>query len=322
MQRRKFLGLSSAMMAMMATQNLFGATKEDFIIYGAPAVPSVIIAIGTLKGKLTKTKNFKLEIWRNPDMLRAGVANGTYKVMMSPSNVGVNLLNQGQNVAMLNILTNGITAFVSKNIAFKELEDFIGKKFIMPFKNDMPDIVFQAVCKKQGIDISKINITYTQTPPEAVNLFLTKDYDVAMLPEPMASAAIMKSKQMGLDVKRGFNMGNVWAQSFGGRAMIPQAGIIVDTEFYKQNLQSFEILHNDLVDGLKWLESNKQSAAEIGSNYLPAKPPIIANSFEYSNLTVVKASQIKEDLMKFFEIIFELNPKLIGNKLPSDNFFL
>ena len=75
--------------------------------YGAPAMPSVTIAVAAAQGKLAKQADVALEIWRSPDQLRAGVASGQFKVMMSPSNVGVNLRNQGQQVGMVNILTNG-----------------------------------------------------------------------------------------------------------------------------------------------------------------------------------------------------------------------
>ena len=58
-------------------------------------MPSVTIAVAAAQGKLAKQADVALEIWRSPDQLRAGVASGQFKVMMSPSNVGVNLRNQG-----------------------------------------------------------------------------------------------------------------------------------------------------------------------------------------------------------------------------------
>ena len=61
-------------------------------------MPSVTIAVAAAQGKLDKQADVALEIWRSPDQLRAGVASGQFKVMMSPSNVGVNLRNQGQQV--------------------------------------------------------------------------------------------------------------------------------------------------------------------------------------------------------------------------------
>ena len=55
------------------------ATKEQFTIYGAPAMPSVTIAVAAAQGKLAKQADVALEIWRSPDQLRAGVASGQFK---------------------------------------------------------------------------------------------------------------------------------------------------------------------------------------------------------------------------------------------------
>ena len=54
----------------------------------------------------------------------------------------------------------------------------------------------KALLKKLKIDAHKVGITYTATPPEAVGLFLSKDYHAAILPEPMASVSILKGKTM------------------------------------------------------------------------------------------------------------------------------
>ena len=44
--------------------SLFTATKEQFTIYGAPAIPSVTIAVAA-QGKLAKQADVALEIWRS-----------------------------------------------------------------------------------------------------------------------------------------------------------------------------------------------------------------------------------------------------------------
>ncbi|WP_162166801.1 ABC transporter substrate-binding protein [Campylobacter fetus] len=320
MKRRDFLGFSAALGASAYAPSLFA--KENLTIYGAPAMPSVMIAVALINGKLKNQMDLNLQIWNNPDILRAGVASGAYKVMMSPSNVGVNLKNQGQNIAQLNILTNGLQNLLTKDKSVKELGELEGKKLIMPFKNDMPDLVFQALCKKQGVNLDKISISYTPTPPEAILGFLTKDFDAALLPEPMATACIMRSKQLGVAVQRGLDMHKIWGKSFGVKDIIPQAGMIVNLDFYEQNISVFETLHTDLQNALEWTMQNRQSAGEIGENYLSAKAPILSAALEYSNLTVIKAKEAKDDLMKFYEVLLELNPKLLGGKLPDESFFL
>lgn len=320
MKRRNFLGLGAALGVTALAPDLFA--KERFDIWGMPAIPSTMLAVATMQGELNKTHDMKLRIWNNPDQLRAGVASGDMKLTAAPSNVGVNLANQGIKFGMLNIMTNGLQNVLVKDASIKSIEDLVGKKLIMPFKNDMPDLVFRAICKKRGIDISKIDITYVQTPPESVGLFLQKDYDAALSIEPMSSAAILKGKKMGVDVSVGFELPEIWGESFGVKPYIPQAGLIVSLDYYNANREVFEVFHNDLQNALKWILQNKQSAAKIGAQYLPAPEPALANAFERSNLTVTKASDMADELMSFFEVLFELNPKILGGKMPDKSLFL
>ena len=114
LNRRDFLRMTAALTAAGISPSLLATAKELFTIYGAPAMPSVMIAVAAAQGKLAEQADVSLKIWRSPDQLRAGVASGQFKVMMSPSNVGVNLRNQGQQVGMVNILTNGITQLMCK----------------------------------------------------------------------------------------------------------------------------------------------------------------------------------------------------------------
>ena len=323
MQRRDFLK-STTMLALIgvAPGRLLAADKNAFTVYGAPAMPSVVIAAAALQGNLAKQADVSLKIWRSPDQLRAGVASGTFKVMMSPSNVGVNLRNQGQKVGMVNILTKGIIQLVCKNTPINRPQDLIGKRVIIPFKNDMPDIVFQALLKKLNVDLSKVNVNYAPTSAEAVGLFLGKDFDAMLVPEPLASASILRGRTMGVNVVRGFDVTQTWGQAFGTQPVIPQAGLIADVDFYNTHKALFDQFHQDLQAALNWVNANRQSAAEIGKNYLPAPAPAIVQGIPFSNLTVTKGSELKNEIMQFYEILMQFNSRLLGGKLPDDAFFL
>ena len=102
MNRRGFLGFGAAIGATAFAPSLFA--KENFTMWGAPAIPSVIMAVASLQGELAKTHDVRLRIWNSADQLRAGVASGDIKITMAPSNVGANMRNHGLNLAMLNLL--------------------------------------------------------------------------------------------------------------------------------------------------------------------------------------------------------------------------
>ena len=52
MNRRDFLRMSAAFTAAGMLPSLFAATKEQFTIYGAPAMPSVTIAVAAAQGRI------------------------------------------------------------------------------------------------------------------------------------------------------------------------------------------------------------------------------------------------------------------------------
>ena len=320
--RREFLKITAALAAAGASPALLAAAKEQFTVYGAPALPSMIIAVAALQGQLAKQADVSLKIWRSPDQLRAGVASGQFKVMMSPSNVGVNLRNQGRKVGMVNILTNGITQLVCKNSTINSPQELAGKKILVPFKNDMPDIVLQALLKKLKIDAAKVGIIYAATPAEAVGLFLGKDFHAAILPEPMASACILRGKTMGANIVRGFDLVKAWGQAFDTKALIPMAGIIADEAYFHAHKAQFDTFHQDLKNALAWINGHRAEAAKIGKNYLPAPEPALVSGIDGARLTVTKPSEIKTEILHFYEILMQFNPKLLGGKMPDSGFFL
>ncbi|HGM1048163.1 TPA: ABC transporter substrate-binding protein, partial [Neisseria gonorrhoeae] len=217
---------------------------------------------------------------------------------------------------------NGITQLVCKGSAIASPQDLVGKKILVPFKNDMPDIVLQALLKKLKIDAHKVSITYAATPPEAVGLFPSKGYHAVILPEPMATASLLKGKTIGINVVHGFDLVKAWGQAFGTKPLIPMAGIIANEEYFHAHKAQFDIFHQDLKNALNWILANRQNAAKIGKNYLPAPEPALVMGLDGARLTVSKGSEVKNEILKFYEILMQFNPELLGGKLPDNGFFL
>lgn len=320
MQRRQFLQANLALMSLAAMPNLaFG--KERLVIWGAPALISISLAFAVNEGLARKSKDLKLNIWKSPDQLRAGFASGDFILCAAPSNVGINLAHQGLDVKMLNILTNGLNYIMSKDEKIQSLKDLEGKRLIVPFKNDMPDIILNALCLKMGVERSKINIDYVSHPAQAAQLFIAdSQFDAVLSQEPLASALTLMAKKNGISVYRQIDLQKLWQEAFGMK--VAQAGLIVKGSFYEQNKEFFELLHKDLQNAVNWIHSNQDSAAALGSKYLPTPQAAIKLAIKHSNMVCLKTSEISDDLMKFYKIIFDINPQFLGGKMPDESLFL
>ena len=318
LKRRQFIGATAA--AFAATALPLRAADSAFTLWGPPVTPTVLLAVAAQMGEARKIRPFTVKSWTSPDQLRAGLLNKSIEISIVPSYVAANLRAQGQPVILHNIMTRGLLAVMSKGKPITDLKDLAGQKLVMPFKGDMPDLVLQILAKRAGIDLTNL-VTYTATPPEAVTLFLQKDFPHALLPEPLASASILKGKQEGVNVVRSFPIDKIWNESFGTQNGIAQAGLMVSETVAKEQADFLTALDKDLLAALDWVAANNKSAAEIAANYMPAPMPALERAFEHSALTALLAKDISAEILQFLGEMYQLNPKIVGGKAPDASLF-
>ena len=318
LKRRQFIGATAA--AFAATALPLRAADSAFTLWGPPVTPTVLLAVAAQMGEARKIRPFTVKSWTSPDQLRAGLLNKSIEISIVPSYVAANLRAQGQPVILHNIMTRGLLAVMSKGKPITDLKDLAGQKLVMPFKGDMPDLVLQILAKRAGIDLTNL-VTYTATPPEAVTLFLQKDFPHALLPEPLASASILKGKQEGVNVVRSFPIDKIWNESFGTQNGIAQAGLMVSETVAKEQADFLAALDKDLLAALDWVTANNKSAAEIAANYMPAPVPALERAFEHSALTALRAKDISTEILQFLGEMYQLNPKIVGGKAPDASLF-
>ena len=320
MNRRSFLKLGALATAASSftPSMLANEAKKDLVIYGAPATISATGAVAASRGVLAQKYNTSFITWKNPDELRAGIASGLINITMAPSNLGVVLSNKGQKMRMLNLLTDGLLSVLSYDKEIKKLSDLKGKKIVCSFKNDMPDIVLQSLLKAQKLEL---DITYTSGAPESMQLLLAGKFDHAVVSEPITSVALMQAKAQGKEIHRAFHLNDEMKSTFD-LDYIPLAGMIVRESLWLEQAEMINQLHEDQKAALEFINSNPDEAVEIISKSLPLPKPALAASLKTSKLVVRRAKEHKDDILRFYKILFDLNPQIFGGKLPSDDFFI
>ena len=276
-----------------------------------------------------KDLNIKIEfrLWNNPDELRALILRKEVDFIALPTNVAAILHNKGVELKLLNVSTWGILGMISRDSALKTLADFKGKKIAIPFRADMPDIVFEALAKKSGLDPKKdFDLQYLPTPVDAMQMLILRRVDHALLAEPAISIALRKTssfpvKLIAPDLYRSVNLQDEWGKLYGVEAKIPQAGIAIigesDTkrELIKRVLEEYQ-------KALVWYKENPKEAAILTVKNIPMlEVEGLADSIPHVVFENVKAQDAQKDLEFFFEILKENDAKLIGGKLPNDGFY-
>lgn len=272
-------------------------------------------------------KNVEFKLWKNPDELRALVLNKKVQFTAVPTNVGAILYNKGVEIKLLNASVWGILGMITRDKTLKTLKDFKGKEIAMPFRADMPDIVFEQIVKAQGMDLKKdFKLKYFGSPIDAMQMLIMRRVDHALLAEPAISMALRKTKSFPLkliapDLYRSADLQEEWGETFKVEAKVPQAGMafLGSVEGNENLIKRF---NEEYEKSLKWYRANPKEAAELTVktlDMLEAKG--LEDSIPHVRLEYVGAKDAKDDLEFFFDVLKENNPKVIGGKLPDDGFY-
>jgi NitT/TauT family transport system substrate-binding protein len=315
------------MIAFIISLNASEIKKVDTLVLSGPmaSVSHPLLRMIETGALNDVAKNVKFVMWKSPDELRALTLRGNADFIAVPTNVGANLYNKGVDIKLLNVSVWGILGMITRDKTKKTLADFKGCEIAMPFRADMPDIVFEEIVKKQGLDPKKdFKLRYVGSPIDAMQMLVMRRVDHALLVEPAISMALRKTNSFPLkliapDLYRSADLQKEWGEVFKVEGKIPQAGMAV---IGKKDEHLVKRFNEEYAKALKWYKTHPKEAGVLVNKYIPMLlPEAVADSINYVQLENIKAKKAQKDLEFFFEILKSNNPKAIGGKLPDNKFY-
>lgn len=301
---------------------------ERLVITGPPAAVSFPLVYMVANGALDDlAEEVVFTPWRDPDQLRVQALGNQAQVLAMPTNVAANLYNRGTKLQLLNVSTWGVLWIVSRDPSLKNLSDLRGKEIAMPFRADMPDIIFQALTRAQGLDPRRdFKLRYVSNPLDAMQLLIMRRVDHALLAEPAVSMALRRTQSfpasvVAPDLHRGIDLQKEWGQVFSREAQIPQAGIVIMGTAL-ENPELAKRIQSEYRKALNYCLNHPFECSQMVAGRLDMlMPAAIEDALGVSQLKVVVAAEAKDDLEFLFELLMADNPALVGGKLPDNHFY-
>ncbi len=303
-------------------------TKEN-LVFAVPFAPVSYPIMKMLDDSVFATigKKTELVLWQTPDQLRALVVGAQADFFAVPSNVGSMFYNKGVDVKLLNISIWRAIWLVSTDETKKTIEDFKGEEIVMPFKGDMPHIVFMELTKKLGLNPEKdFNLNYVTSPMDAAQKMIMRRADNALLIDPAVSTVIEKSKSgltsiIAPTIYRAVDIQNEWGRVFNTENEIPFAGTIATGETLKDT-NTIDLFNREFAKATKWCMKHPEETAKMVVKYVPQLDEVgVTKAMQNVLLKDVRAKDAKEKLDSFFSILKKSKPALIGGELPDSNFY-
>jgi NitT/TauT family transport system substrate-binding protein len=265
--------------------------------------------------------------WRDPDQLRLMALNGKADVLAMPVNVAANLYNRGAKLRLLNVSTWGLLWLVSRDPGLTTMGDLRGKEITMPFRGDMPDILFGLLADREGLDLRKdLRVRYVATPMDAMQLLLMRRTDHVLLAEPAISMALRKAGSGPLslvapELHRSIDLQKEWGRLLQREARIPQAGIAL-----MASIKDDPVIASRIADAyaasLQWCGEHAEDCGQMVAKHMPMlSAEAVTDSLAVAHMQAVPAAQAQAEVEFFLEQLLQKNPALIGGKLPPADFY-
>ncbi|GGX66219.1 ABC transporter substrate-binding protein [Saccharospirillum salsuginis] len=319
--------LGLIMMAILA--NLAWAKDDRITLAGPSAAVSFPLAYLVATGGLDHLADeVEFRLWSTPDQLRTLAMDGQADFMAMPSNVIANLNQRGAPVQLVNISTWGILWIVSRGEAADSLAALKGQEIVMPFRGDMPDIVFNTLAEQQGLDTkADFDLRYVATPVDAMQLLLSRQADHVVLAEPAISMALNKANTLPTslvapELTRSLSLQDEWGRVFERAPEMPQAGIAAVGKASRDRAL-IAAVNQAYDEALQQCLAEPTPCAEAIAPLLGGRLSVkaIADALAVSPLHTKAAPQARDELEFFYRTLADRQPALIGGQLPDESFY-
>lgn len=324
LDRRALLaGMAGTLLSAAGGSKALARPVAGLDILGAPTGASIALARVVESGVLAETApGATFRLWRDPDELRAGIVSGKTRLFSTPTHVPANLANRGLPIRLLCLLGRGHLYVVTAEEGVSSFKDLAGKPVLGFFRNDMPDLVFRACARMEGLDPDKdLQLSYVQSGMEAAQFLAAGKARTAVLSEPAATAAIMMAGHQGVALKRAISLQQVWAAHKNTNG-IPMVGVAVHQSLLDEEPAIIPALKESLPKARDWALANKAEAGLLAEKVMQNKPQIFEKALDHFNMEIVSAQEAKADLVSFYETILQASPDALAGKVPGDDFFL
>lgn len=259
--------------------------------------------------------NYKVE--KMSDALIVDMLKREGDIAIVPSNFSAQLYNKKLGYKILGTIGWGSFYVVSRD-NINSLEELKGKEVYTFGKGLTPDLIFQSILEKKGINKNSIKINYLSSSNEVASLYLGKKVDTIVIPEPMLSKVLSKSPTSTIVA----NLNDEWKNITNSDLGYPQSTLVIKEEIYETNPKFVKEFINKLTESISKLYKNSGETVEnVKRNSLSIDTSVLNKVLTRSNIFYTPIIDCKEEYNNYFKILELTNKKVIGGKLPDEEIF-
>lgn len=255
----------------------------------------------------------------SPSIMVSRVLSGEVDAAVLPTNIASILYNRGAPFSLAAVTGYGVLYLLSSELDVGSVDDLRGIELHATGKGAMPDYVTQFLLERYGLDPSSdLRMSYYDHP-ELAQLLIAGRAETGVLLEPFVTQALLGNP----DLRIVADLQYLWSQVLGTSESFPMTVLAVRREFAQDHPQAFAEFLNRYEQSIRWVQERPARAAALVEEHGLGMPAVVAeNAIPRANLTFVRALDARPMVDRFLRVLYEYEPRSVGERLPDGEFYL
>lgn len=312
-----FLLIFSILIGLFSLSLSEEKTKKS-IRFGIMKGATGVGAAGLLRDKRLEEMNLSAEIsiFPNPEAILTAFARQELDFALMPQTLAAILFNKTKNIRLLSTNSLNVLYVAENGDSIREFKDLSEKSIASSGKGATPDIVLEYLIKQNGMTDKKPKIEYFAEASELAGVLIGKKADIAVIPEPILTSVLKKSR----DTRLALDLGEEWAK-INPSARLISSVLVANADFIEQNKAVCDGIIELHKRSIALANENPERTGEICEEMGILKKAVIAGAIPRLGLEFHEGEDMKRLVSEYIKIIFEANPKALGERLPEDSFY-
>lgn len=263
--------------------------------------------------------NYAFSTYSTPDDARAQILNETADIAALPTNVAANLYTKTNGkIKLLAVNTLGVLYMLENGNTIQSIQDLKGKTIYSTGQGANPEYVLNYILKQNGLDpATDVTINFVSENTELATLMVSGQATIAMVPQPVVSTITTKNA----NVRIALSMNDEWEAVAGKENKLMMGCVAVRTDFLENHPKEVETFLKEYKSSIEKTSDVDATAQLCEEKGIIPQAAIAKKAIPYCELTFVSGQTMKNQIAKYYSVLFEAKPQSIGGALPDDAFY-
>lgn len=272
----------------------------------------------------TTANDYEFELVGAPDEIVAKLTSGSVDVAAVPTNLAAVLHNKTNgNIQLIAINTLGVLYVLENGNSVQSIADLQGKTISITGQGATPEYALNYILEQNGLVPGQdVTVNFLSEHAELATLAATGKADLVMLPEPFVTSVLAKNSNLriALDITEEWRQATAKAGNPG--VELAMGCIVARKDFVETNKAALDVFLAEYQASTAFVNEHVDEAAEmVAANGIIADPVLAKKAIPGCNIVYLDGDAMRQSAKVFYEVLFSANPKSVGGKLPSDDFY-